>query len=106
LRHPVYGNEKNIRVRAPIDFVTIYKNEPNANKWIFDERGAEKCIHRESMRRGGHKSGWKIEPSMHMHVCAAYASIYMYIYIECPKTVAMFLSMSFLNNLGLSVIKM
>lgn len=39
LRHPVYRDEKNICVRAPIDFVTIYKNEPNANKWIFDERG-------------------------------------------------------------------
>lgn len=36
-RIPIYGNGKNIR--APIDFVIIYKNGRNANKWIFDERG-------------------------------------------------------------------
>lgn len=43
---------------------------------------AEKCIHRESMRRGGHKSGWKTEPSMRTHT---QTHTRVYICIHAPR---------------------
>jgi len=48
LRHPGGCRDgKNIsRLRAPIDFVIICKNERNANKWIFDGRpGLGRKVH-------------------------------------------------------------
>lgn len=72
MRHPVYGDEKNIRVRAPIDFVTIYKNEPNANKWIFDERGEPKSAYTANRCVGDTKAENR---TMHIHACVAYASM-------------------------------
>lgn len=83
MRHPVYGNEKNIHVRAPIDFVTIYKNEPNANKWIFDERGeGSRKVHtpRIDAPRGTQK---RVENrTVDAHTCmrrlCIYASMHIY----------------------------
>lgn len=44
--------------------------------------------------------------TVNAHTCMRRLHLYICIHIECPKTVAMFLSTSFLSNLGLSVIKM
>lgn len=73
----VQGDRKNICVRAhtPIDFVIIYKNERNANKWIFDERGEPKSAYTANRCAAGDtKAGGKPNRCTYMdaplmHLC-------------------------------------
>lgn len=73
----VQRDRKNIRIRVhtPIYFVIIYKNERNANKWIFDERGEPKSAYTANRCAAGDtKAGGKPNRCTYMdaplmHLC-------------------------------------